>query len=146
MADRSQRPIRPLRPRSRHGRLPSLPPLQKELEARWGVPVFDRFTVVLHIFRCNARTKEARLQVALAELPLLRYLASAGWRNVPQTLFRRLCVGPDRPLEHGEDRVRGRPRPPRQPAGQVPCPSSTSARARPPGRPITSLWGPPSTV
>lgn len=34
--------------------------------------VFDRFTVVLYIFRCNARTKEARLQVALAELPLLR--------------------------------------------------------------------------
>ncbi|XP_059013740.1 putative GTP-binding protein 6 isoform X2 [Mustela lutreola] len=47
-------------------------PTKKELEARWGVPVFDRFTVVLHIFRCNARTKEARLQVALAELPLLR--------------------------------------------------------------------------
>ncbi|XP_032736152.1 putative GTP-binding protein 6 [Lontra canadensis] len=47
-------------------------PTKKELEASWGVPVFDRFTVVLHIFRCNARTKEARLQVALAELPLLR--------------------------------------------------------------------------
>ncbi|XP_066132956.1 putative GTP-binding protein 6 [Saccopteryx bilineata] len=44
----------------------------KELEAAWGVQVFDRFTVVLHIFRCNARTKEARLQVALAELPVLR--------------------------------------------------------------------------
>lgn len=40
--------------------------------------MFDRFTVVLHIFRCNARTKEARLQVALAELPLLRYLQSLG--------------------------------------------------------------------
>lgn len=50
--------------------------LQKELEAAWRVPVFDRFTVVLHIFRCNARTKEARLQVALAELPLLRYRPS----------------------------------------------------------------------
>lgn len=34
--------------------------------------VFDRYTVVLHIFRCNARTKEAKLQVALAEIPLLR--------------------------------------------------------------------------
>uniref|UniRef100_A0A8C7B8H3 GTP binding protein 6 (putative) n=1 Tax=Neovison vison TaxID=452646 RepID=A0A8C7B8H3_NEOVI len=52
--------------------LPSLPERnRKELEGSWGVPVFDRFTVVLHIFRCNARTKEARLQVALAELPLL---------------------------------------------------------------------------
>ncbi|XP_029786719.1 putative GTP-binding protein 6 isoform X1 [Suricata suricatta] len=48
------------------------PPTKKELEESWGVPVFDRFTAVLHIFRCNARTKAARLQVALAELPLLR--------------------------------------------------------------------------
>lgn len=36
--------------------------------------VFDRFTIVLHIFRCNARTKEARLQLALAEIPLLRWV------------------------------------------------------------------------
>ncbi|XP_060227596.1 putative GTP-binding protein 6 isoform X3 [Meriones unguiculatus] len=42
------------------------------LEAAWGVPVLDRFTVVLHVFRCNARTREARLQLALAEIPLLR--------------------------------------------------------------------------
>lgn len=47
-------------------------PTKKELEAAWGVEVFDRFTVVLHIFRCNARTNEARLQVALAEIPLHR--------------------------------------------------------------------------
>ncbi|KAM8750108.1 putative GTP-binding protein 6 [Rhynchonycteris naso] len=47
-------------------------PTKKELEAAWGLQVFDRFTVVLHIFRCNARTKEAQLQVALAELPVLR--------------------------------------------------------------------------
>ncbi|NXB55799.1 Y3725 protein, partial [Struthidea cinerea] len=45
---------------------------KKELEGAWGVQVFDRYTVVLHIFRCNARTKEAKLQVALAEIPLLR--------------------------------------------------------------------------
>ncbi|XP_054576142.1 putative GTP-binding protein 6 isoform X2 [Eptesicus fuscus] len=47
-------------------------PTKEELEAAWRVQVLDRFTVVLHIFRCHARTKEARLQVALAELPLLR--------------------------------------------------------------------------
>ncbi|XP_013361036.1 PREDICTED: putative GTP-binding protein 6 [Chinchilla lanigera] len=47
-------------------------PTKKELEAAWGVEVLDRFTLVLHIFRCNARTKEARLQVALAEIPVLR--------------------------------------------------------------------------
>lgn len=34
--------------------------------------MFDRFTLVLHIFRCNARTREARMQLALAEIPLLR--------------------------------------------------------------------------
>ncbi|NXM93771.1 Y3725 protein, partial [Sylvia borin] len=45
---------------------------KKELEGAWGVQVFDRYTVVLHIFRCNAQTKEAKLQVALAEIPLLR--------------------------------------------------------------------------
>ncbi|XP_075395168.1 putative GTP-binding protein 6 [Tenrec ecaudatus] len=48
------------------------PDTKKELEAAWGVQVFDRFTIVLHIFRCHARTKEARLQLALAEIPLLR--------------------------------------------------------------------------
>ncbi|KAM4797200.1 putative GTP-binding protein 6 isoform 2-T2 [Rhinophrynus dorsalis] len=45
---------------------------EKELEAAWGVKVFDRYTVVLNIFRYNARTREAKLQIALAELPLLR--------------------------------------------------------------------------
>ncbi|KFP74700.1 Putative GTP-binding protein 6, partial [Acanthisitta chloris] len=45
---------------------------KKELEDAWGVKIFDRYTTVLHIFRCNARTKEAKLQIALAEIPLLR--------------------------------------------------------------------------
>ena len=59
---------------------------QKELEAAWGVQVFDRFTVVLSIFRCNARTKEARLQVALAELPLLRFGARPSSRGSPSRM------------------------------------------------------------
>lgn len=46
--------------------------VQRELEEAWGVKVFDRYSVVLHIFRCNAHTKEAKLQIALAEIPLLR--------------------------------------------------------------------------
>ncbi|XP_041055792.1 putative GTP-binding protein 6 [Carcharodon carcharias] len=45
---------------------------EKELESAWGVKVFDRYSIVLHIFRCNARTKEAKLQIALAEIPYLR--------------------------------------------------------------------------
>ncbi|XP_030646950.1 putative GTP-binding protein 6 [Chanos chanos] len=45
---------------------------ERELQEAWGVKVFDRYTVVLHIFRCNARTKEAKLQISLAEIPLLR--------------------------------------------------------------------------
>ncbi|KAM7388644.1 hypothetical protein PAMP_024805 [Pampus punctatissimus] len=45
---------------------------ERELEEAWAVKVFDRYSVVLHIFRCNARTKEAKLQISLAEIPLLR--------------------------------------------------------------------------
>lgn len=45
---------------------------ERELKEAWGVKVFDRYSVVLHIFRCNARTKEAKLQISLAEIPLLR--------------------------------------------------------------------------
>uniref|UniRef100_A0A673BD43 Putative GTP-binding protein 6 n=1 Tax=Sphaeramia orbicularis TaxID=375764 RepID=A0A673BD43_9TELE len=45
---------------------------EREFEEAWGLKVFDRYSVVLHIFRCNARTKEAKLQISLAEIPLLR--------------------------------------------------------------------------
>jgi GTP-binding protein HflX len=45
---------------------------QAELEDKFQVPVFDRFSLVLHIFKERAKTKEARLQLALAELPYVR--------------------------------------------------------------------------
>ncbi|KAM6921153.1 putative GTP-binding protein 6 [Xenentodon cancila] len=45
---------------------------EREFEEAWGVKVLDRYSVVLHIFRCNARTKDAKLQISLAEIPLLR--------------------------------------------------------------------------
>ncbi|KAJ7993566.1 hypothetical protein DPEC_G00273730 [Dallia pectoralis] len=48
------------------------PASEKEFELAWGVKVFDRYSVVLHIFRCNAKTKEAKLQISLGEIPLLR--------------------------------------------------------------------------
>ncbi|XP_025087667.1 putative GTP-binding protein 6 [Pomacea canaliculata] len=43
-----------------------------ELTNAWKVPIFDRYTIVLQIFKEHARTKEAKLQVALAEIPYIR--------------------------------------------------------------------------
>lgn len=43
-----------------------------DLEEAFGRKVLDRYSVVLGIFRHHAHTKEARLQVALAELPYMR--------------------------------------------------------------------------
>lgn len=48
------------------------PSSEKDLEEAWGVKVLDRYSLVLHIFRCNAKTKEAKLQISLAEIPLFR--------------------------------------------------------------------------
>lgn len=42
-----------------------------ELEKIFGVPVYDRYSLVIHIFRSHAISPEARLQVALAELPYI---------------------------------------------------------------------------
>ncbi|XP_011872414.1 PREDICTED: putative GTP-binding protein 6 isoform X2 [Vollenhovia emeryi] len=43
-----------------------------ELEKIFGLPVYDRYSIVIHIFREHAKTAEARLQVALAEIPYVR--------------------------------------------------------------------------
>ncbi|XP_021377813.1 putative GTP-binding protein 6 [Mizuhopecten yessoensis] len=43
------------------------------LQDLWNIPIIDRYTVVLQIFKEHAKTKEAKLQVALAEIPMLRY-------------------------------------------------------------------------
>ncbi|XP_037084933.1 putative GTP-binding protein 6, partial [Pollicipes pollicipes] len=45
---------------------------QAELEAALGLPVLDRYGVVLRIFRQHAASGAARLQVALAQLPYQR--------------------------------------------------------------------------
>lgn len=44
----------------------------RELTSIFGVPIFDRYSVVLQIFKERARTHEAKLQVALAEIPYLK--------------------------------------------------------------------------
>lgn len=43
-----------------------------QLEKIFGLPVYDRYSIVIHIFREHAKTSEAKLQVALAELPYIR--------------------------------------------------------------------------
>ena len=49
---------------------PMLTPLQhRQLEELFGKKVFDRFGVVLRIFKERAQTREAKLQVELAEIP-----------------------------------------------------------------------------
>ena len=44
----------------------------KEMEVAWGCKVFDRYRVVLELFKERASTKEAKLQVQLAEVYYLR--------------------------------------------------------------------------
>lgn len=57
---------------------------EREFEEAWGVKVLDRYSVVLHIFRCNAKTKEAKLQISLAEIPLLRSRLKNEMANLDQ--------------------------------------------------------------
>lgn len=42
------------------------------LQQAFNVPVFDRYTIVIQIFRQHAATRESKLQVAMAELPYLK--------------------------------------------------------------------------
>lgn len=43
-----------------------------QLEEALKVPVFDRYTIVIQIFRHHAVTNESKLQVAMAEIPYLK--------------------------------------------------------------------------
>ncbi|XP_061680369.1 putative GTP-binding protein 6 isoform X3 [Syngnathoides biaculeatus] len=60
------------------------PVSERELEDAWGVKVLDRYSLVLHIFRSNAKTKEAKLQISLAEIPLLRSRLKNEFLNLDQ--------------------------------------------------------------
>jgi 50S ribosomal subunit-associated GTPase HflX len=42
------------------------PTERRKLEAAWDMPVVDRYSVILHIFRTRAATAEAKLQVRVA--------------------------------------------------------------------------------
>ncbi|XP_071860960.1 putative GTP-binding protein 6 isoform X2 [Bombus fervidus] len=43
-----------------------------ELQKALHLPIYDRYSIVIHIFREHAKTPEAKLQVALAELPYIK--------------------------------------------------------------------------
>lgn len=45
---------------------------RKELTTAFRVPIYDRYSIVLQIFKERAKTREAKLQVAFAEIPYLR--------------------------------------------------------------------------
>jgi GTP-binding protein HflX len=49
------------------------PVQQSELTSVFGVPVYDRYNIVLLIFKLYAKTKEAHLQISLAEIPYIRH-------------------------------------------------------------------------
>lgn len=59
------------------------------LELALNVPIFDRYTVVIQIFRQHAITKESKLQVAMAEIPYLRQCI----KGFPKGLSDRLASG-----------------------------------------------------
>ena len=48
-----------------------------ELEELWDVKVFDRFSLVVQIFKERAVTSEAKVQVELAELGYIRYVCQS---------------------------------------------------------------------
>lgn len=48
------------------------PTQQSELYQTFHLPVYDRYTTVMLIFKAYAKTKEAYLQIQLAEIPYLR--------------------------------------------------------------------------
>ena len=53
--------------------VPTLTPLQhRSLQERFKKDVFDRFSIVLKIFKERAHTREGKVQVELAEIPYLR--------------------------------------------------------------------------
>ena len=49
------------------------------MQESFGVPVIDRYNVVLQIFQKHSRSKEAKLQVALAEIQYLMSRHNEDW-------------------------------------------------------------------
>lgn len=66
------------------------PSQQEELFRIFEVPIFDRYNVVLSTFKEFAQTEEARLQIALAEIPYIKHrihaLSSKRLHSCPEIL------------------------------------------------------------
>jgi len=45
---------------------------QLALEQKFGVPIFDRYSLILEIFKLHAKSREAKIQVSLAEISYLK--------------------------------------------------------------------------
>lgn len=57
------------------------------LESKFGVPVLDRFSVVIQILRAHATSGEAKLQIALAELPYIwHHMGTEDTSSLPSKL------------------------------------------------------------
>ncbi|KHJ45263.1 putative GTP-binding protein HflX [Trichuris suis] len=70
-----------------------LTPLQhRSLISVFGVPVFDRFTVALQIFKLYASSKEAKIQAALAELEYMKVHVTSYAGGLMQKYFPRTLM------------------------------------------------------
>ncbi|CAD5124882.1 DgyrCDS13135 [Dimorphilus gyrociliatus] len=58
------------------------PPQLQYLTERFNRRVFDRYQIILKIFQAHARTKEAKLQISLAQIPLLRAKLNCGIEDI----------------------------------------------------------------
>eukprot|EP00055_Hartaetosiga_balthica_P001577 m.138447 g.138447 ORF g.138447 m.138447 type:complete len:631 (-) comp14863_c0_seq1:37-1929(-) len=69
------------------------PRQQHLLEDEWGLPIYDRFKIILDIFETRAQTREAKVQVALARIPYEReHLVSSArlWSKIKKDKAKRM--------------------------------------------------------
>ena len=65
------------------------------MQKSFGVPVLDRYNVVLQIFQRHCRTKEAKLQVSLAEIQYLMLRLNEDWANESVSKHSKQRLGED---------------------------------------------------
>lgn len=73
------------------------------LEAEFGLPILDRYNIILQIFNKHAQTNEAKLQVALAEIPYLQGRLTGDWIVENQMKHSKGRKGKEYFQRYGED-------------------------------------------